>query len=125
MELYERFRWAEILFADGDYFAAARWLEELLHDAAADPEAVRHGTRDARELLARAYFHSARLGPAEETARALLSDDPTDAYAAVLLYRSLQRQARHSEAMQARRFAAALGAPADTVGAGEPAEPQP
>lgn len=115
MGFYERFRWAEVVFAAGDYYAAARLLEGLLSDVATDADGVRHGLRDARELLARAYFHSARLGPAERVARDLLAEDPADAYAALLLYRSLQRQARHAEAGQALRLAAALGAPGTTL----------
>ena len=100
-----------MLFEIRDYRGAARALEGLLADAGAD---VGHGLVAARHLLARAYFHQALLGPAEANARALLDDDPTDAYAALLLFRSLERQSRHDEAAAALRLATALGAPGTT-----------
>ena len=43
--------------------------------------------------------------------RALLADDPTDAYASLLLARTLERGSRHDEARAAFRVAEALGAP--------------
>ena len=94
-----------------DYRTAARVLEELLSDVADEPRPVDHALTDARLLLARAYFHSARLGPAEEAARALLAENPTDAYAALLLARTLQRRSRDEEADSALKLATALGAP--------------
>ena len=106
---YQDYRRAEMLFEIRDYRGAARTLEGLL--AGAD---VGHGLVAARHLLARSYFHQALLGPAEATARALLADDPTDAYAALLLFRSLERQSRHDEAAGALRLATALGAPGTT-----------
>lgn len=110
---YERFRWAEDLFAHRDYIAAARVLEKLLEDVADQPDRVGHGMTGARELLARAYFHSAQLGRAEAAARALLHEDSTNAYAALLLARTLQRGSRHDEAERAFALAAALGAPVE------------
>ncbi len=100
-----------MLFEIRDYRGAARTLEGLLAHAGPD---VGHGLVAARHLLARSYFHQALLGPAEATARALLADDPTDAYAALLLFRSLERQSRHDEAATALRLATALGAPGTT-----------
>jgi Flp pilus assembly protein TadD len=64
-----------------------------------------------RLLLARAYYHSAQLGRAETAARAVLADDPTDDYAALLLARTLERSSRKDEAAGALRVATALGAP--------------
>jgi len=67
---------------------------------------------EARELLARSYYHSAQLGRAVEAAREALEHDPTNAYAALLLARALERSSRLGEADGARRMAppAALGA---------------
>lgn len=107
---YDRYRWAEDLFAHRDYRAAARVLETLLVDAAERPAEVGHGLGEVRLLLARAYYHSAQLRRAEVTVRELLADHPTDEYAALLLARTLERGARHDEARAAFRVAAALGA---------------
>ena len=112
MGFYESFRWAEDLFDHRDYRAAARVLRELLAEAEAAPESVGHGLADARLLLARAYYFSAQLRRAEETARTLLANDPTDAYAALLLAHTLRRGSRHDEADRAMAVATALGAPA-------------
>lgn len=110
MDFHDRYTWAEILFGDRRYTLAAKELESLLADVAAEQTPVR-GLGEARQLLARAHFHAAHLVRAEETAREILADNPVDAYAALLLYRSLERQSRHEEAAQARTLAAVLGAP--------------
>ncbi len=107
MSVYENFRWAEDLFARRDYRAAAKVLEELIADGEHG-----HGLADARTLLARSYFHAARLGKAEATTRALLDDDPTDGYAALLLAFTLRRAGRRDEAERAMQLAGALGAAA-------------
>jgi predicted Zn-dependent protease len=109
---YDRYRWAEDRFAHRDYLGAARTLEALLAEASERPDDVGHGLAEVRLLLARAYYHSAQLGRAETTLRALLADHPTDEYAALLLARTLERGSRHEEARAASRFAEALGAPA-------------
>jgi Tfp pilus assembly protein PilF len=109
---YDRFRWAEDLFAHRDYRAAARVLEALLGEAEDSPERVGHGLGEARLLLARAYYHSAQLRRAEATVRDLLADHPDDAYATLLLARTLERGSRHDEARPVFRMAEALGAPA-------------
>ena len=95
-----------------EYEQASTALEKLL-GLRPDPESAPylHGTAAAKLLLARAYYHSARLGRAEEMAREVLGEDPMDAYAALLLGRSLQRQGRKAEAEPALRLAKALGAP--------------
>lgn len=107
MSTYDAYRWAEDFFEQKDYFRAA---EVLRHVVDTDEEAARLG--DVRELLARAYFHSAQTGRAAEEAQELLELEPTNAYAALLLARSLERSSRHEEADAARRLADALGAPA-------------
>lgn len=114
MSSYEQFRWAEDLFNHRDYIAAGRVLERLLRDEERSDASDGHGLTAARELLARAYFHSAQLGRAETTARALLADDPANAYAALLLARVLQRRSRRAEAQSVLNLAAALGAPGTT-----------
>ena len=70
-------------------------LEDLLartreSDAASVPA--------VRAELVRAYYDTARLGPAEALAREAVEADPTDAEAGVLLARVLQRRSRHDEA---------------------------
>ena len=67
------------------------------------------GTGEARELLARSYYHSAQLMRAVDSAREILERDPGNAYAVILLVRSLQRAGRTKEAAAAERMAGALG----------------
>lgn len=107
MSTYDAYRWAVDLFEHQDYYRAA---EILRHVVDTDAEAARLG--EVRELLSRAYFHSAQTGRAAEEARALLDLEPTNGYAALLLARSLERSSRREEADAARRLADALGAPA-------------
>ena len=109
---YDRYRWAEDLFAHRDYWGATRVLKSLLAEAESRPDEVGHGLAETRLLLARAYYHSAQLRRAEATTRELLTDHPTDEYAALLLARTLERSSRHGEARAAFRLAEALGAPA-------------
>lgn len=102
-EPYDIYRWAQQLFADRDHLAAIEALEHLL-DRAPDSE-----LGAARELLTRAYYHSAQLDKAAASARELLAKDPDHEYAALLLYRSLVRGGRRDEAERARLWALALG----------------
>jgi tetratricopeptide (TPR) repeat protein len=112
MTPFDRYRHAQRLFTERRYIAAARELEHLLAETrdASTHDAITHdamthdamtgtvGLGDAPLLLARSYYHSAQLGRAEATARALVEADPTDVYAVLLLARSLQRRGRHAEA---------------------------
>lgn len=84
-----------------------QWIEaaDVLADLVADEP---HATA-ARLLLARAYFHSAQLGRAEAQARELVTANPADGYAQLLLGRALARQSRHDEAAGPLKLAAALG----------------
>lgn len=107
MTTYDAYRWALEFFELKDYYRAA---EVLQHVVDADPAAP--GLGEVRELLARSYYHSAQVGRAAEAARELLLHEPTNAYAALLLARSLERGSRREEADRARRLAVALGAPA-------------
>ncbi|WP_223277676.1 tetratricopeptide repeat protein [Janibacter sp. YB324] len=60
-------------------------------------------------LLARCYFHSAQLGRAEAAAREVIAEAPDDAYAHLLLGRTLQRAGRADEARGPLRLAELLG----------------
>ncbi|MFJ7497008.1 tetratricopeptide repeat protein [Streptomyces sp. NPDC097727] len=95
-------RWdrAQMFFEEKEYMTAARILEGLVEEA---PEQV-----SPRLLLARAYYHSARLGRAETELRAVLERDPVEHYARLMLGRTLERQGRSAEATGHLRMAAAL-----------------
>lgn len=95
-------RWdrARMFFEAKEYLTAARILGGLVEEA---PEQVA-----PRLLLARAYYHSARLGKAEAELRAVLERDPVEAYAQLMLGRTLERQGRPAEAAPYLRIAAAL-----------------
>ncbi|HEX7106457.1 MAG TPA: tetratricopeptide repeat protein [Acidothermaceae bacterium] len=99
-ELAERYERGTLFFEMGRYFEAARELEPII-DAA--PEHLA-----ARLLLARAYFHSAQLGRAEAATREVIARAPADAYAHLMLGRTLQRQNRHAEAAGPLQIAAAM-----------------
>lgn len=102
---YDAWRWAEDQFARRDYLGASRTLEALLQD----PDAHEDYLAQVRELLARAYYHSARLQLAAETARSALALEPTNGYLALLLSRTLERSNDPEGADRYRRRAAALG----------------
>ena len=92
----ERYQRARGLFEHGEYQAAAEELSALVDASALEPPL--HGTTELRLLLARSYYHSAQLNRAERVTRAILVDDPDEAYANLLLGRTLQRQGRSDEA---------------------------
>ena len=102
---YETWRWAEDLFEARDYYGAARLLEELLAHDDADP---RH-LAQARELLARSYYHSAQVTKAIEVTESALAEEPGNGYLVLLLGRALQRAGRRDEAEPHLRMARALG----------------
>lgn len=95
-----RFGMAELLFEQRRYREAAELLEVVVAEV---PE-----NASARILLARSFFHAAMLTRAEEEARRIVERWPVDAYAHLILARSLQRQSRHEEAVPHLRLAAAL-----------------
>ena len=108
MSPYDAFRWAEDLFEQRDYYTAVVVLEHLV-----DSYPDERDLGAARELLARSLFHSAQSRRAAEVARDLLDRDPGNTYAAVLLFRSLERSAggdpaRRDEARAVRRLAEAM-----------------
>ena len=110
-----RLSWAQGLFERGDHVAAATALAELVDEiessrtSSAPDEAVLHAVTDLRLMLARAYFQSAQLGRAEATLQQVIEQEPTDAYAHLLLGRTLQRAGRHEEAARPLALAEVLG----------------
>jgi predicted Zn-dependent protease len=94
-----------MFFDAGDPTGAARLLEPIVD---AEP-----GNAAVRQLLARAYFHSAQLGRAEEQLRVLVDRDPSDHYAHHVLGRTLERVGRPAEALRHLRLAAAMRAEDD------------
>jgi predicted Zn-dependent protease len=105
VDLLEEYRRAALFFEAGDPSQAARLLEPIV---AAEP-----GNVAVRELLARAYFHSAQLGRAEAQLRELVAREPTDHYAHHVLGRTLERMNRPDEALPHLRMAAAMRADED------------
>ncbi|MFF2136363.1 tetratricopeptide repeat protein [Streptomyces sp. NPDC058193] len=95
-------RWdrAQLFFEAKEYLTAARILGGLIQEA---PEQV-----GPRLLLARAYYHSARLVKAETELREVLELDPVEDYARLMLGRTLERQGRHAEAAPHLRMAQAM-----------------
>jgi tetratricopeptide (TPR) repeat protein len=102
-----RFGMAELHFEQRRYREAAELLESVVAEA---PD-----NASARTLLARSFFHAAMLARAEHEARQIVERWPVDAYAHVILARSLQRQSRHDEALPHLRLAAALTGDEDLV----------
>lgn len=96
----ERWERAQLFFDAKEYATAARILDALVDEA---PEQVA-----PRLLLARAYYHSAQLGRAESALREVIELDPVEAYARLMLGRTLQRQNRPDDAAPHLRMAAAL-----------------
>jgi predicted Zn-dependent protease len=96
----ERWERAELLFDARDHVAAAALLEAVVDEV---PDQT-----GPRLLLARAYFHSARLRRAEEQLREIVDRDPVEHYALLMLGRTLERQGRHAEAAPYLRLAAAF-----------------
>lgn len=109
-----RLSWAEGLFERGDFLAAATALAELVEEidvaeTPSSPDGVLHSVTGLRLLLARAYFKSAQLGRAESTLLRVIEDAPTDAYAHLLLGRTLQRAGRHADAARPLALAEVFG----------------
>jgi len=103
---YDAWQWANELFEQRDYYGAAEVLEHLVRTSTG-PAA--RDLSQVRELLARTYFHSARIDKAIDTSRDLLEREPDNGYAALLLARALERASRHEEAAAVKSRARALG----------------
>lgn len=106
MSVFEAFRTGEELLNSRRPRDAVRVLRKV---ADAEP----HNSA-AWELLGRAHFAAAHLGPAERAFRRLVELEPTSAWAHTALGLSLDRQNRHAEGATFHRMAAAMGtAPRD------------
>lgn len=92
---------ATFLFETKGYAEAAELFAEL---AEQEPDKL-----ELRLLLARSYYHSAQLRRAEEVLRPLLDRWPAEAYAHLLLARTLQRAGRAEEGRQHLLLAEAMG----------------
>jgi len=95
-------RWdrAQMFFEAKEYLTAARILGGLVEEV---PEQVA-----PRLLLARAYYHSARLAKAEAELREVLERNPVEDYARLMLGRTLERQGKHTEAATHLRMTHAM-----------------
>lgn len=102
IDLHSEFLRADLFLAMGQPAEAARVLQPVV-DAEPRNEA-------ALELLARAYYGSAQLGPAEESLGRLVDLAPSNGWARRALARTLERQSRAREATVHHRVADALGA---------------
>ena len=98
---HARYDRATFAFETKDYGSAARLLEPLVE---ASP-----GNAEVTLLLARSYYHAARLGPAETVLRAMVERWPSDAYAHLMLARTLQRAGRAEEGAAHLKIAEAMG----------------
>jgi Flp pilus assembly protein TadD len=101
-DLHAEFQRAEFSLAMSRPAEAARILERVV---AEEPS-----NRAGLELLARAYFGAAQLGPAEDVLVRLVALAPSDAWARRALARTLDRQSRAEDAAVHHRIADALGA---------------
>lgn len=96
----QRYRWAESLLEQRDPLGALVLLRPLLAEHGSD--------RSVRLLAARAWYASAQLGRARAALEQLVAEHPADAYAHVLLGRTLQRLGRHEQAEPYMRVGGAL-----------------
>ncbi len=96
-----RYDRATMLYETKDYAGAAGILAELVE---AEPDKL-----DLQLLLARSYFHSAQLTRAEEVLRGVVDRWPSEAYAHLVLARTLQRAGRAEEGRAHLRVAEAMG----------------
>lgn len=115
-----RLAWAQSLYDLGEHRAAAKELAALVDEA--EGQELLHGTTELRLLLARAYYHSAQLARAEAVLVELIEEAPTDAYAHLLLGRTLQRAGRHDEAKRPLALAEILGDYERPKAHGEPSD---
>lgn len=102
LDLHAEFQRADFTLALSRPAEAARILERVV---AAEP-----ANQAALELLARAYFGAAQLGPAEAVLARLVDLAPANGWARRALARTLERQSRADDAAVHHRVADALGA---------------
>ncbi|OSP35790.1 hypothetical protein B7767_36755 [Streptomyces sp. 13-12-16] len=96
----ERLRLAEALLDKGDPLGCLTLLGALMEE---HPE-----ERSVRMLAARAHYHSAQLSRARDGLERLVAENPDDAYARLLLGRTLERRGEGEEAARHLRIAAAM-----------------
>ncbi|WP_202878814.1 tetratricopeptide repeat protein [Ornithinimicrobium ciconiae] len=96
--IYDR---ATFLFDNKEFVKAAELFAQLAQE---EPDHL-----EVRMWLARAYYHSAQLGRAEEVLEAVVDRWPSEAYAHLLLARTLQRAGRADEGRQHLKIAEAMG----------------
>lgn len=97
-QTYDR---ATFLFENKQFSKAAELFARLVEE---EPDHL-----EARMWLARSYYHSAQLGRAEEVLTVVVGRWPTEAYAHLLLARTLQRAGRAEEGRQHLLLAEAMG----------------
>ena len=102
LDLHAEFQRADFHLALSRPAEAARILARVVE---AEPS-----NQAALELLARAYFAAAQLGPAEDTLTRLIELAPANAWARRAMARTLERQSRADDAAVYHRVADALGA---------------
>lgn len=92
---------ATFLFENKEFAKAAELFSQLVEE---EPDHLQ-----IRMWLARAYYHSAQLGRAEATLTEVVGRWPSEAYAHLLLARTLQRAGRAEEGKQHLLLAEAMG----------------
>lgn len=97
-QTYDR---ATFLFENKEYAKAAELFDTLVTQ---EPNQL-----DARMWLARSYYHSAQLGRAEDSLQVIVERWPSEAYAHLLLARTLQRAGRAEDGRQHLLLAEAMG----------------
>lgn len=101
----ERYDQATFAFDAKDYARAALLLEPLVEQGP--------GQHEVQILLARSYYHSAQLRRAEAVLRVVVERWPDDAYAHLVLARTLQRAGRAQEGRVHLLLAEAMGLTTD------------
>ncbi|USQ79482.1 tetratricopeptide repeat protein [Ornithinimicrobium faecis] len=97
-QTYDR---ATFLFENKEFAKAAELFARLVEE---EPDHL-----ESRMWLARSYYHSAQLGRAEEVLVVVVGRWPSEAYAHLLLARTLQRAGRAEEGRQHLLLAEAMG----------------
>lgn len=97
-QIYDR---ATFQYENWQYAEAAEWFARLV---SAEPD-----LQELQLWLARSYYHSAQLGRAETVLQQLIERWPSEAYAHMLLARTLQRAGRAEEGRKYLRLAEAMG----------------
>lgn len=98
---HARYDRATFAFETKNYRVAAELLEPLVDTHPYNGEIAL--------LLARSYYHAARLPRAEELLRSMVERWPSHAYAHLMLARTLQRAGRAEEGAPHLKIAEAMG----------------